>query len=116
MRLVLTGIGAGLLAALAASGCGPASKPKTPEHIALVKYCKSDGGQDKACECAADKTDALLEASVISPDMYRALVLEAEGKAEESDALMDAMTIHEKFAQVTAVGDAKVACASAPAS
>ena len=105
-----------LLAALAVSACGPASKPKTPEHAALVKYCQSDGGQAKACECAADKTDELLEQAVISPDMYKALVLEAQGKVEESDALMDAMTIHEKFAQVTAVGDAKVACAAGAAS
>ena len=83
--------------------------------MALVKYCKSDGGNQKDCECVADKTDELLAQDVITPKMYEALVLQAQGKIEESDAIMEAMDIHQKFAQVTAVGDANAACAS-PAS
>jgi hypothetical protein len=99
------------VALLGIAGCGEAAKPKTPEHAALVKYCKSDGGNAKTCECAVDKTDELLAQNVISPKMYEALVLEAQGKTEESEAIIEAMNIHEQFAQVTAVGDAKMSCA-----
>ena len=98
-------------ALLGLGACGEAAKPKTPEHAALVKYCKTDGGNQKTCECAADKTDELLAQNVISPEMYKALVLEAQGKVEESEAIIEAMNIHEQFAQVTAVGDAKMSCA-----
>jgi hypothetical protein len=99
------------VALLGFAGCGEAAKPKTPEHAALVKYCKTDGGNQKTCECAADKTDELLAQNVISPEMYKALVLEAQGKTEESEAIIEAMNIHEQFGQVTAVGDAKMSCA-----
>ena len=57
----------------------------------------------------------LLAQDVITPKMYEALVLQAQGKIEESDAIMETMDIHQKFAQVTAVGDASAACAG-PAS
>jgi hypothetical protein len=99
------------VALLGIAGCGEAAKPKTPEHLALVSACKSDGGKQKDCECVAGKTDELLASESITPDMYKALVLQAQGKVEESDAIMEKMDIHEKFAQVTAVGDANAACA-----
>jgi hypothetical protein len=112
MRLIAFGPALlGAAAALGLAACGEASKPKTAEHVALVKYCKSDGGKEKDCECAADKTDELLEQNLITPKMYEALVLQAQGKIEESDAIMETMDIHQKFAQVTAVGDASAACA-----
>jgi hypothetical protein len=116
MRLIAFGpVLLGAAAALSLAACGEASKPKTPEHVALVKYCKSDGGKQKDCECVADKTDELLAQDLITPKMYEALVLQAQGKIEESDAIMEAMDIHQKFAQVTAAGDANAACAG-PAS
>ena len=114
MRFVIAA-GVALLG-LGLGACGEASRAKTPEHAALVKYCKSDGGQLKTCECAADKTDELLAQNMISPEMYKALVLEAQGKAEESEAIIEAMNIHEQFAQVTAVGEAKMSCDSGGAS
>jgi hypothetical protein len=106
MRLLALGV-----ALLGLAACGEASKPKTAEHVALVKYCKSDGGKQKDCECAADKTEELLAQNVISQDMYKALVLEAQGKIEESQAIIESMDVHQQFGQVTAVGDAKMACA-----
>jgi hypothetical protein len=116
MRLIAFGPALlGVVAALGLAACGEASKPKTAEHVALVKYCKADGGKEKDCECAADKTDDLLAQELITPKMYEALVLQAQGKIEESDAIMESMDIHQKFAQVTAVGDASAACAG-PAS
>ena len=119
MDMRLIAFAPALLGAFAISllGCGEASKPKTPEHAALVKFCKADGDGDKnkACECAADKTDELLAQNVITPKMYEALVLQAQGKVEESDAIMEAMDIHQKFAQMTALSDANAACAG-PAS
>lgn len=112
MRFVMAaGVAVLGLGVLGLGACGEAAKPKTPEHAALVKYCKTDGGNDKTCECAADKTDELLTQNVISPEMYKALVLEAEGKTEESEAIIEGMNIHEQFAQVTAVGEAKISCA-----
>lgn len=116
MRLIALTTLIGGVALVGLGACGEAQKPKTPEHIALVTYCKSDGGKEAACECAADKTDQLLSENVISPEMYKALVLQAQGKAEESDAIMEAMDIHQKFAQVTAVGDANASCAGGEAS
>ena len=103
MRIAL----AGCLALLAGSACGEAG---TPEHAALVRFCQSDGGKKQACTCAADKTEQLLKDNAISPDMFRALVLEAQGKPDESDAILEAMSIDEKFAQVTAIGEAKASC------
>jgi hypothetical protein len=114
MRFVVAvgrAVGGALLGLGALGACGEAAKPKTAEHAALVKYCKSDGGAQKACECAADKTDELLAGNVISPEMYKALVLEAQGKTEESEAIIEKMDIHQQFSQVTAVGDAKISCA-----
>jgi hypothetical protein len=95
------------VAALAGSACGEAG---TPEHAALVRFCQSDGGKKQVCTCAADKTEQLLKDNAISPEMFRALVLEAQGKADESDAILETMSIDEKFAQVTAIGEAKAEC------
>jgi hypothetical protein len=107
MRLVA----AGLVLILAAS-CGPKEEPKSPEHAALLKVCKDGGTPETACTCIADKTDELLKEEKISPEMYRALVLQAEGKVDESNAIMETMDIHQKFAQVTAVGEVNAACAA----
>jgi hypothetical protein len=109
MRLIA--FGAALVGFALLGACGEAQKPKTPEHIALVKYCESDGGKAKACECATDKMEELLAQNTISADMYKALVLEAQGKIEESQAIIEKMDVHQQFGQVTAVGDAKMACA-----
>jgi hypothetical protein len=96
------------LAALATSACGESG---TPEHVALVRFCQSDsGGTRQACICAADKLEQLHKDNAISPEMFRALVLEAQGKPDQSDAILEAMTIDEKFAQVTAVGEARASC------
>jgi hypothetical protein len=95
------------IAALVATACGEA---RTPEHVAMVRSCQSDGGAKQACTCAADRMEQLLEDNAISSDMFRALVLEAQGKAAASNAILEAMTIDEKFAQVTAVGEAKASC------
>lgn len=92
---------------IAFSACGEAG---TPEHAALVGFCRSDGGKQPACTCAADRTVQLFKDNRISPDMFRALVLEAEGKADEAEAILQTMSIDEKFAQVTAIGEAKAGC------
>jgi hypothetical protein len=87
--------------------CGDAG---SSEHAALVKFCQSDGAKAAICTCAADKIEGLLEQKAISSEMFRALVLEAQGKPEDSDAILADMTIDEKFTQVTAIGEARASC------
>ena len=89
------------------TSCGDAG---AGEHAALVEFCQSDGAQKPVCVCAADKIEALLKQKTISSDMFRALLLEAQGKPEESDEILADMTIDEKFAQVTAIGEARASC------
>jgi hypothetical protein len=102
-------IGAALVIAISAvSACGGATN--TAEHAALVKFCESGGGKRQVCSCAADRTEQLVKEAAISSDMFRALVLEAQGRAEEADAILESMSIDEKFRQVAAIGEAKVSC------
>ncbi len=103
-------LAAAVLGALLASACDEGQPQKTPGHASIVKQCIKDGGDEKTCNCAADRTEDLLKTGVIDEDMFRVLVLEAEGKAEESEKLLDAMSIDKKFAQSTAVGEAKLSC------
>jgi hypothetical protein len=89
---------------------GSCSDAGSSEHAALVKFCQSDGAKAAICTCAADKIEGLLEQKAISSEMFRALVLEAQGKPEDSDAILADMTIDEKFTQVTAIGEARASC------
>jgi hypothetical protein len=80
--------------ALLATACGAAGGGKG----AIVAKCvKDDGMTQKQCQCMADK----LEKNV-DKDVFRAIVLEAEGKTAESEKLMNSLSMEKQMTAMTA--------------
>jgi hypothetical protein len=79
-------------AALLAAACGAAGGGKG----VLVAQCVKEGQPQKQCQCMADKVE-----KAVDKDVFRAMVLEAEGKVEESEKLMASLPMEK---QMTAMG------------
>jgi hypothetical protein len=75
--------------ALLAASCGAAGGGKA----ALVQKCvKEDGQSEKICQCMADK----MEKSV-DKDVFRAMIMEAEGKTEEAQKLLQSLPMEKQM-------------------
>ena len=57
-----------------------------------------------------DKLDELLDAQEIDPAVYKALILQAEGKEEEAEQAFMALDYDARFKQSTLAGEAMVSC------
>lgn len=102
-------------AALLLGACGEAKAPPSAAHVALAKACVDAGGQAQVCECQATKVDELVAGGEVSPEVQRALVLQAEGKEDEADAIMSKLPPADLFKQPSRIAEAQLAC-HAPAS
>jgi hypothetical protein len=78
--------------ALLATACGAAGGGKG----AIVAKCIKDGESQKVCQCMADKVE-----KAVDKDVFRAMVMEAEGKVEESQKLLESLPMEK---QMTAMG------------
>jgi hypothetical protein len=88
IRMVMGVAAVALLATACGAGGGKA---------AIVAKCvKEDGQSQKVCQCMADKVE-----KAVDKDVFRAIVLEAEGKVEESEKLMASLPMEK---QMTAMG------------
>jgi hypothetical protein len=106
----------GVVAAVALLvGCNDGDKPQPPseQHVQMTKICVANGGDAAHCECQATKLDELLDASEIDPAVYKALILQAEGKDDEAEEAFMALDYDSRFKQSTLAGEAMVSCDTA---
>lgn len=99
-----------LTAIVALAGCGEAAKPLSAEHVAFAKACVDGGGQAELCECQATKIDELVEAGQVTPDVQRAMLLQAQGKEEEAEAIMVQLPPKDLFEQPSLIAAAQLQC------
>ncbi|MBK8839105.1 MAG: hypothetical protein IPO30_10500 [Hyphomonadaceae bacterium] len=95
---------------VAVSACGESKPPQSPEHLELAKLCVDGGGEQPHCECQATKVDELLAAGEISPQIQRALILQAQGKEDEADAIMLSLPYDERFEHSSLVAARQLEC------
>ena len=106
---VMIGLAAiGLL--VACNGQDKPAAPATEQHVQMAKMCVKNGGDAAHCECQATKLDELLDAQEIDPAVYKALILQAEGKEEEAEQAFMALDYDARFKQSTLAGEAMVSC------
>ncbi len=109
MRMnVMIGVAAiGLLVA-----CNSPEQPPPPseQHVQMTRICVKNGGDAAHCECQATRLDELLNAQEIDPAVYKALILQAEGKEEEAEQAFMALDYDARFKQSTLAGEAMVSC------
>lgn len=96
--------------------CNSPEQPPAPseQHVQMTKICVKNGGDTVHCECQATKLDELLSAQEIDPAVYKALILQAEGKEDEAEQAFMALDYDARFKQSTLAGEAMVSC-DAPA-
>ena len=95
---------------LAVSACGESTPPLSAEHVELAKLCVDGGGEQAHCECQATKVDELLAAGEINPKIQEALILQAQGKEDEADAIMLALPYDERFEHPSLVAARQLEC------
>lgn len=99
--------------ALALAACGETKPPQSAEHVEMTKLCVDAGGEQAHCECQATKVDELLQAGAINPDVRKALLLQAQGKEDEADAVMLALPYNERFEHPSLVAEKQLECETA---
>ena len=99
---------------LAVSGCAESKPPPSAQHAEYTKLCIDAGGDQTHCECQATKVDELLTAGEINPKIQEALILQAQGKEDEADAIMLALPYNERFEHPSLVAEKQLEC-DAPA-
>jgi hypothetical protein len=73
---------------------------------ALVDSCIADGMDKSTCECLATEAEKQMD-----EDVFGAVVLMAEGKEEEANAMMEQMPIEKRFSVATGMISVMGACA-----
>lgn len=92
-------------AALLASACSAAGGDKT----AFVNGCVKEGEKKETCECVATEFE-----KSIDKDAFHAMALQAQGKTEEADKIMNALPMDKQIAMATVVMGAMMKCAATP--
>ncbi len=87
--------------------------PPSEQHAEMTKICITNGGDQAHCECQATKLDELVAASEIDPVVYKALILQAQGKDDEAEAAFMSLDYDSRFKQSTLAGEAMVSCDAA---
>ena len=103
MIRILTGTAA---AVLLASACGAAGGDKA----AFVSGCVKEGESQKTCDCVATEFE-----KSIDKDAFHAMALQAQGKTEEADKIMNALPMDKQIAMATVAMGAMMKCAVPPA-
>lgn len=98
MRLMMFAVAA---AGLAVSACGGAGGGKSE----LVEACVADGEDKAQCECIATELEANLD-----EDVFRAMVLGAQGKEAEAEEIMNDMPMDKQFSVATGAMAAMMKC------
>jgi hypothetical protein len=96
--------------ALLAACQGPNEPQASENHVKMAKLCVDAGGEAMHCECQAAKVDELVSSQAIDPAVQRALILQAEGKEDEADALLLSLPYDQRFEQPSMVAEAMLAC------
>ena len=94
----------------AVSACGESAPPPSADHVELAKLCVDGGGEPAHCECQATKVDELLAAGEINPKIQQALLLQAQGKEDEADAIMLSLPYNERFEHPSLVAARQLEC------
>lgn len=76
---------------------------------ALVQSCVSGGLEKRTCDCLARESKKSMDKEV-----YEAMVLDAQGKSAEANALMEKMPVEKRFTAATGIVGAMGACAINP--
>jgi hypothetical protein len=84
--------------------------PPSEQHAQMTKICLTNGGDQAHCECQATKLDELVAANEIDAVVYKALILQAQGKDEEAEAAFMSLDYDNRFRQSTLAGEAMVSC------
>jgi hypothetical protein len=102
----------GLAAVVLLVACNAQEQPPaaSEQHVQMAKICVKNGGDTAHCECQATKLDELLNAQEIDPAVYKALILQAEGKEDEAEQAFMALDYDARFKQSTLAGEAMVSC------
>jgi hypothetical protein len=79
--------------ALLAAACGDSGGKG-----AMVSKCVKQGQSQKTCECIVDKTE-----KNVDKDVFRAMMLDAEGKTEESQKLMQSLPAEKQMSAMGAL-------------
>jgi len=95
--------------ALALAACGDNKPAASAEHAQFAKACVAGGTDQAHCECQATKLDGLLAAAEIKPEVYKVLILQAEGKDDEAEAAYLALAYEDRLQPVHA-GEAMASC------
>lgn len=99
---------------LAVTACGESKPPPSAEHVEYTKLCVDAGGEQAHCDCQATKLDELLASGAINPDIQKAMLLSAQGKEDEADAVLAALPQNEQFEHASLVAEKQLEC-DAPA-
>jgi hypothetical protein len=95
-----------LVAAIALLGALVAcAEPAPPQRATLLDACVRDGGSQTACTCMADAAIEKLEAPLLN-----AMALGAEGRDDEADAAMQALTMDQQLAIAAFASEALQTC------
>lgn len=84
---------------LVLAACGGPNK-------ALVDSCVADGMKKGDCACLATEAEKQMD-----KDVFAAVVLQAEGKEDEANAMMEKMPIEKRFSVATGIISVMGACA-----
>lgn len=79
--------------ALLATACGAAGGKGT-----LVAKCVKEGQSQKQCDCMIGKIE-----KAVDKDVFRAMVMEAEGKVEESQKLLQSLPMEKQMSAMGAL-------------
>jgi len=78
---------------------------------AMVKSCVKEGEDKKTCECVATELEKNAD-----KDVFKALVLQSQGKNEEAEKIMNALPMEKQFSAASAAMGAMMKCAVGPQS
>ena len=92
-------------AAVLASACGAVGGDKQ----AFIDGCVKGGDDKKTCECVGTEFE-----KTIDKQAFHAMALQAAGKAEEADKIINALPLDKQMAMATAAMGVMMKCAAAP--
>lgn len=102
MRVVLMAV---VAAGLTVSGCDAIGLGGGGDKAELVKACVADGEEQKTCDCVADELE-----KTVDKDAFKAMVLGAQGKDAEAEAIMEGLSMEKQFSVATGAMGAMAKC------
>jgi hypothetical protein len=90
--------------ALFMAACGAAPNAKS----AMIKKCVEGGETEAICTCVATEMETTLE-----PEIFKAMTLEAEGKSEEAQKIMQSLPLGKQLGAATGMIGVMAKCQGA---